>query len=190
MKEMKTADVAYQAVMELAETLRNADSRQVEIFASLIKEKKRIFVAGAGRSLLMLKAFAMRLMHVGFEVYIVGEVTTPAFLAEDLLVIATGSGETQSLVSIAEKAKSYGGTVAVLTIFEDSSIGKIADVAVKIPAFTDKLPVSEVNKKGILPGGSMFEEAVLLLGDALIVDLAKEHQVDTGKAFEKHANLE
>jgi 6-phospho-3-hexuloisomerase len=61
---------------------------------------------------------------------------------------------------------------------------------VKIPAYTDKRPESETNQKGILPGGSMFEEAVLLLADSLIVELALEQKIPTDRAFEKHANLE
>lgn len=187
---MNSVQIAQQAAIELAETISTIDNEQVKILTSLIKEKKRIFVTGAGRSLLMLKGFAMRLMHIGFEVFIVGEVTTPAFLSDDLLIVATASGETKSLVSNAIRAKEYGGSVVVLTIFEDSTIGKIADQVVKIPAYTDKLPEGEKNKRGILPGGSMFEEAVLILGDSLIVELADEHEVDTSKAFENHANLE
>ncbi|GCF94614.1 6-phospho 3-hexuloisomerase [Enterococcus florum] len=187
---MNSVQVAQQAAIELAGTISNIDDEQVKVLTSLIKEKKRIFVTGAGRSLLMLKGFAMRLMHIGFDVFIVGEVTTPAFLADDLLIVATASGETKSLVSNSTRAKEYGGSVVALTIFEDSTIGKIADQVVKIPAYTDKLPESDINKRGILPGGSMFEEAVLLLGDSLIVELANEHKVDTSKAFENHANLE
>ncbi len=187
---MNSVEVSHKAAIELAETLKNMDVNQVNKLVSLIRNKQRIFVTGAGRSLLMLKGFAMRLMHIGFEAYIVGEVTTPAFLPNDLLLVASASGETKSLVSIADRAKEYGGAVVVLSIFEKSILGKIADEVVKIPAYTDKLPENELNKKGILPGGSMFEEAVLLLGDSLIVELANAHKIDTSKAFENHANLE
>lgn len=187
---MNSVEVSHRAAIELAETLKNIDVKQVDELVSLIRNRKRIFVTGAGRSLLMLKGFAMRLMHIGFEVYIVGEVTTPAFLESDLLIVASASGETKSLNSNAIRAKEYGGAVVVLSIFEQSSLGKIADKVVKIPAYTDKLPESDLNRKGILPGGSMFEEAVLLLGDSLIVELANDHKIDTSKAFENHANLE
>lgn len=187
---MNSVNNAYLAAIELANTLKRINPEQVEKLAAAIKSSQRIFVCGAGRSLLMLKGFAMRLMHLGFEVYIVGEVTTPAFLADDLLLVASASGETKSLVANAQKAKEYGGRVIALTIFADSSLGKIADVIVQIPAYTDKLPESTANRKGILPGGSMFEEAVLLLGDSLILALADARQIDLDKAFDKHANLE
>lgn len=187
---MNAIEIACQASSELTNTLSRVDVDSINSLLKFINTKKRIFLSGAGRSLLMLKGFAMRLMHVGFEVYIVGEVTTPAFLPDDLLIVASASGETASLISISEKAKGYGGSVAVFTIFEESSLGLNGDVVVKIPAYTDKIPASEENKMGILPGGSMFEEAVLLLADSIIVELAANQKVDTNKAFENHANLE
>jgi 6-phospho-3-hexuloisomerase len=47
---------------------------------------------------------AMRFMHLGYTVFIVE--TTPAILEGDLLLVASGSGTTSSVVSSAEKAKS------------------------------------------------------------------------------------
>lgn len=121
----------------------------------------------------MLKAFAMRLMHIGLKVHVVGDVVTPALKNGDLLLLASASGETASLVNVATKAKQLGGTVALLTIFPESTLGNLAEVVVRIPAYTDKLPDGLDNVKGILPGGSLFEEAVMVLGDAMIVNLAQ-----------------
>jgi 6-phospho 3-hexuloisomerase len=187
---METKEVAYRAAMELADTLKKIDQQQVNQLVNEIKQAKRIFVSGAGRSLLMLKGLAMRLMHLGYEVYIVGEVTTPAFLSEDLLILASASGETTSLVNTASKANKIGGKIISLTIFPESTLANLSTGIIRIPAYTDKLPESDENQKGILPGGSMFEEAVLLLADSMIVELALEQKVPTDRAFEKHANLE
>ena len=98
---METKEVAYTAAMELANTLKNIDQEEIDRLATGIKQAKRIFVSGAGRSLLMLKGLAMRLMHLGYDVYVVGEVTTPAFLPDDLLILASASGETTSLINTA-----------------------------------------------------------------------------------------
>ena len=92
---METKEVAYTAAIELAETLKKIDQKQIDQLATSIKQAKRIFVSGAGRSLLMLKGLAMRLMHLGYEVYVVGEVTTPAFLSEDLLIVASAFFQNQ-----------------------------------------------------------------------------------------------
>lgn len=74
----------------------------------------------------MLKAFAMRLMHIGLKVHVVGDVVTPALQKGDLLLLASASGETASLVNVATKAKQLGGTVVLLTIFPESTLGKLA----------------------------------------------------------------
>lgn len=187
---METKEVAYTAAKELASTLKKIDQSQIDQLVKCIKQAQRIFVSGAGRSLLMLKGLAMRLMHLGYEVYVVGEVTTPAFLPDDLLILASASGETTSLINTASKASKIGGKIISMTVFPESTLGKLSTGVIRIPAYTDKLPESEENQKGILPGGSMFEEAVLLLADSLIVELALEQNVPTDRAFEKHANLE
>ena len=92
----------------LEELSRNAEQiRQEELegFADQIQKAKRVFVAGAGRSGFVARAFSNRLMHLGLTVYFVGEPTTPAIQEGDLLVIASGSGETGSLKVMAQKAK-------------------------------------------------------------------------------------
>lgn len=187
---MTTVEIAAKAANELSDTLSRIDPKQTDALMDAIVGAKRIFLAGAGRSMLMLRAFAMRLMHVGFTAYLVGDTTTPALEAGDLLIVGSGSGETSGLVSMADKAKKYGGRLAVMTIFPDSALGKKADVMVRIPAYTDKLPEDENNRRCTLPGGSMFEQAMLLLADAMVIPLAGKSGIPTDRAFSRHANLE
>lgn len=59
--------------------------------------------------------------------------------------------------------------MATCSIFPESTLRKLDDVFVKIPAYTDKLPVSEENQPNILPGRSMFEISMLILFDSLIL---------------------
>jgi len=84
-------------LQELSRTVSDVDPSSLERLARTLLDAKRIFVAGSGRSGLMMRAFAMRLMHMGFPVFIVGDTTTPAIGKEDLLVIGSGSGETGAL---------------------------------------------------------------------------------------------
>ena len=136
-----------------------------------------------------MRAFSMRLMHLGFESYVVGDTTTPAFEKEDLLILGSGSGETGGLINVANKAKKIGGTVAVLTIRRESTLGRLADLLVEIPAYTDKVE-DPGSRRPILPGGSMFEQSMLVLGDALVLPLGERAGVPTDRAFSRHANLE
>ena len=107
---------------------------------------------------------------MGLTVYVMGEVVTPAIREGDLLLIGSGSGETDSLVAAAKRAKAFGANLALITIFPDSSIGRIADEVVRINAPTSKAETSFVS---IQPGGSCFEQSMLLLLDAFVIRIAE-----------------
>ncbi len=187
---MHTVDTAAKAANELSQTLARVNPAEVDALIGEILAAKTVFLAGAGRSLLMLRAFAMRLMHVGFTAHLVGDTVTPALREGDLLIIGSGSGETSGLVAMGKKVKQLGGRLAVISIFPESTLGKAADVVVRIPAYTDKLPESADNRRCTLPGGSMFEQGILLLGDSVILPLSEKTDTPTDRAFARHANLE
>lgn len=186
---MNVTETAAAAAMELSKTLGKIDEDQVNLLMEAVCRAKKVYVYGAGRSMLALRCMAMRLMHLGFEAYVVGDTTTPAFEKEDLLILGSGSGETSGLVNVAQKAKKIGGTMAVLTIKKESTLAKLSDVLVEIPAYTDKVDYSDMERP-ILPGGSMFEQSMLVLGDAMVLPLAERAGIPTDRAFERHANLE
>lgn len=187
---METKEIARIAGLEISEIESKINPAQIEMFMQDIMDAKKIYVCGAGRSLLMLRCFAMRLMHIGFDAYVVGDTTTPAFEEGDLLIVGSASGETSNLISIAQRAKGYGGKIAVCSIFDDSTLGKLADSFIRIPAYTDKKPENEDNKKNILPGGSMFEISMEVLFDSMIIPLGERKSIATNKYFSRHANLE
>ena len=84
-------------------------------------------VAGAGRSGLVARAFAMRLRHLGVEAFVVGETITPALQKGDTLVAFSGSGETNSIVDYCEMVREIGGRIGLITATPTSRIGQIAD---------------------------------------------------------------
>ena len=174
---------------ELTKCLGSIDEGAAEKALSMIDSAERVFCAGAGRSGLGIRAFAMRLMHMGKTAYVVGETTTPGIRKNDLLVIGSGSGRTASLVAAAEKAKKLGVKVLLFTIDPDSPIGKIADVSVKFPAPSEKAQGGDI-AVSIQPMGSLFEQSLLLLLDCLIVNLMARHDQTSGAMFTNHANLE
>lgn len=186
---MEVKSIASAAACELAETLQKVDEEQIGQLLHAILKAKKIYVSGAGRSLLMMRGIAMRLMHLGFESYVVGDTTTPAFEKDDLLIIGSGSGETSGAINIVNKAKKLGGTIAVLTIKKESSLGRLADILVEIPGFTPKVSYENM-KRTVLPSGSLFEQCLLVLGDSLVIPLAKEKNIVLEGEFSRHANLE
>jgi 6-phospho-3-hexuloisomerase len=175
-------------VQELSRTIELISDEEAEELVNKILESNKIFVAGAGRSGFMGKSFVMRMMHMGIDAYIVGETVTANLEPSDLLIIGSGSGETKTLVPIAEKAKNIGGTVAAITISPDSTIGKLADIVVKLPGAPKDQSTGDYQT--IQPMGSLFEQTMLLFYDALILRFMEKKGLDSNKMYGKHANLE
>ena len=177
-----------QVLEELEGALSAISPGEAKAFADAILNAERIFVAGAGRSGLAAKAFAMRLMHLGLPVFVAGETTTPGIRAGDLIVIGSGSGATVSLAGMAEKAKAVGASVALVTIFPASRIGSLADLVVEIPAPTPKASASRLTS--IQPMGSLFEQSLLLFLDITVMELMARKATNSDAMFQRHANLE
>lgn len=185
---MDTAGYMQEIVKELQRSAGQIAPGEAEQFAELLQRSGKIFVAGAGRSGLMGKAFAMRLMHAGRDAYVVGETVTPGIGPGDVLVLGSGSGETKSLVAMAEKAKALGAAVAAVTITPDSPIGRLADLIVKLPG--SPKDQSTGNYSTIQPMASLFEQTLLLFYDAVILRLMEQTGQTTTNMYGKHANLE
>ncbi|MTE23682.1 6-phospho-3-hexuloisomerase [Microbacterium sp. ZXX196] len=155
--------------------------------ADAVADSDRVFVHGAGRSGIALRMTAMRLAHLGLRVHVVGDATTPAIARGDLLLVASGSGTTGSIVRAAESARAAGARVAVWTTASDSPLGRLADVVAVIPAAA-KQDRSEAASAQY--AGSLFEQAVVLAGDALFHQLWRAGGQSADELWPRHANLE
>jgi 6-phospho-3-hexuloisomerase len=185
---MQTSKYLAEILNELKPSVNLLDDQQAEKLVNGILKSKKIFVAGAGRSGFMAKSFAMRMMHMGLDAYVIGETVTPNLEQDDILIIGSGSGETKSLISMAEKAKGLDGTVAVVTINPDSTLGTMADFSVKLPGSPKDR--SEGDYKTIQPMASLFEQTLLLFFDAIILRFMEKKGLDNTTMFGRHANLE
>ncbi|MEM4024747.1 MAG: SIS domain-containing protein, partial [Metallosphaera sp.] len=96
----------------------------------------KVLVMGAGRSGLVGRAFAMRLLHLGYNAYVLGETIVPAIRENDLAIAISGSGRTKLIVTAAEAARDAKARLIALTSYHDSPLGKLADVVVEIPGRT------------------------------------------------------
>ena len=176
---------------ELAQCYSLMDEEQIQELERRVKKANRIYVAGAGRSLLMIRGFAMRLMHMGFISYVVGETVTLAIAPGDLLIIASGSGSTGTLTSIATKCKKIGADLALITAAPNSIIGNMADHIVEIPTYTCKME-GEPKRESVQLGGNTFEQSVLLVCDAIIIDIVNNMSLEESNTtlMRRHAKLE
>lgn len=184
---MNTQFYTRQILEELDLVARRMDPNAGEAMYEAIARADRIFVAGAGRSGLAARGFAMRLMHLGLRAYVCGEIATPGFRPDDLLIIVSGSGETESLAAMAGKVKRIGGRIALVTVRPESTIGSKADITVCVPAPT---PKAENSFRSIQPMGSLFEQSCFLMLDAIVMELMVKMNETEESMFARHANLE
>lgn len=182
--------LAQTIVRELGICLAAMSADQVSTALHAIKSSERVFVAGAGRSGLAMRALAMRLMHFGKNTFVVGDVTTPAIARDDLLLIGSGSGSTGSLQVMAQRARGAGARILLITIVPNSPIGELADCVVRVPAPSPKAKNAMGTVNSIQPMGSLFEQTLFLLGDVLVLSLMAEHGIESDVMFTRHANLE
>jgi 6-phospho-3-hexuloisomerase len=147
---------------ELAGVLDRVDAGAfAELVAAFDNLRQRWFFSGQGRSGLAAQMAAMRFMHLGRNVHFVGEVSAPSIRKGDALLIISGSGETPVSVNFARLAKSEGADVVTLTYKPAGSLAKIADVVMPVPI--------EATRQF---GGSLFEQACLILLDSVVLALA------------------
>lgn len=174
-------------LLRVAERTSVANAHQLIDLADLVDDSRRVFVLGAGRSGLALRMTAMRLMHLGLDVHVVGDTTTPAIAAGDLLLTASGSGTTESIVRAAERASAIGARIGAITTAETSPLSELADVVVRVPA-AQKLDRSADASQQY--AGSLFEQAVVVIGDGLFHALWQRQGTSADDLWPRHANLE
>ncbi|WP_168120459.1 6-phospho-3-hexuloisomerase [Paenibacillus sp. HB172176] len=185
---MQTVQYVEQILKELRHSSSLISDDEAKQLLHCIHRSPKVFVAGAGRSGLMMRAFAMRMMQMGIEAYVVGETSTPNLDRGDLFILGSGSGETKSLVGMAEKARGLGGEVGLITISPESTLGRLANFTVQLQG-TPKNQLTQMDKT-IQPMGALFEQSLFLFCDALILKLMEMKEIDSAAMFSRHANLE
>jgi 6-phospho-3-hexuloisomerase len=173
---------------EIEHVLSEVDETKIDTFAEQLLAPPRVFVTGEGRSGLMAKAFAMRMMHLGLTVYVVGETTTPALTGKDALVAVSGSGTTEGTVQVVQQAKGAGCTVFVVTANPDSPLAALAAHTLIIPAATKWRRTGE--SATAQPLGSLFDQCCHITLDAVCLHIAERKGISNEIARQRHTNVE
>lgn len=186
---MKKNDVFYESVdyiqKKIKGILERVPKEDIKKVKELFFKSNRIFVYGAGRSGLVAKAFAIRLVHLGFQTFVIGETICAPVTKNDLVIIVSGSGETIPAVMTAEIARKLGAHVVSITGKRDSQIAKFADVTIFISAACD-----EVERKKYAPLGTLFEASTWILLDGIVADLLHAKNETEENMRKRHATLE
>jgi 6-phospho-3-hexuloisomerase len=171
---------AHEVILEeLRKAVASVPEEQVKALVALLRAAPAVFVTGEGRSGLIARCFAMRLVHLGMAAHVVGGTTTPALGTGDLLLAVSGSGETDLTRTVARLASQAGGKVAIVTGRGDSPLAAAADVAVVIRA-----------ERSAQYGRSLFEQSALIVLDAIAMQLQQEIERTSEQMDARHANLE
>lgn len=160
----------------------------IEGIVQAITTAKHIFLAGAGRSGVAIQAFTNRLLHLGFDVSVVGEISSPHSHPGDLLIICSGSGETSSLKNLAQSAQLAQVNIALLTTKPDSTIGQLANSVIKLPGKAK----ADITSDDVFtqPMGSEFEQLAFLTFDGIVMNLMDAIGETSDSMFTRHADFE
>ncbi|UEX89891.1 6-phospho-3-hexuloisomerase [Staphylococcus ratti] len=180
------AALNYQLILkEIEQTLRSIHEEHACHFEQKILDANRVFVAAKGRSGFVANSFAMRLNQLGKQTHVVGEATTPSIQKGDMFIVISGSGTTAHLKLLAEKAKDVEAEVFLIMTNSASTIGKLADGVIELPAGTKY--DAEGSKQ---PLGSLFEQSAQILLDSFVLNLQQRLNVSEETMQHNHANLE
>jgi 6-phospho-3-hexuloisomerase len=167
---------------ELTSVASRVDRDEMAELVDTVAGAKRIFVAGMGRSGLMARALAMRLMHLKFDVRVVGDTTTPSIRAGDLLICCSRYGRSRSLRTYIDKAHEEGAAAAVITMTPDTPLAEQADHVFVIP-------VEEAGGSR-QPLGTVFEQSLLLYCDAMVLMAMGKLRISESDMASQHTQLE
>ncbi len=174
--------IIKEAINDIINNLRDMensiDEETVNRLIETLTSASNVFVLGLGRSGLVAKAFAMRLMHLEINVFVVGETITPAINEGDVLIAISGSGRTSYIVNAAGIARERGARVVAITSYPDSDLGKVSDLTVTIRGRTKIDGEKDYMTRQIrgnhhsrTPLGTLFEISALVFLDGLIAEL-------------------
>lgn len=180
---------------EVKKLLDSMQPKNTDAFEEAIINANRIFFTGAGRSGLMVRSFAVRLMQLGYAAYIVGDDCTPSIRAGDLLIVASSSGEKKSIMYIAQKAKEAGAKVALITQSKESSLARMSDILLCFTAVlkqgaptTDGWNLNDYTS--VRTFSAAFEQSIVALGDAIACRLMIETKISLSVVYYNASNLE
>ena len=185
---MVSRDCVALTLGECEKILSAVREEDTEHLIQKILSARRVFFVGVGRVMLSLQAVAKRLAHLGIDAHVVGEITEPAIQKGDLLIAASGSGESIFPKEIAKKAKALGIEVVMIGSNKESTLASIADFMVRVPTNTKMKHPDEIPSEQIIT--SLFEQFLLLYGDILAKMIVEKKHIDMSALWQYHANLE
>ena len=176
------------ALAELGEVADGIDPAQIDTACRMIADAAHIMLYGCGREGLQLQGFAMRLHHLGKPVSIQGDMAAPPMKAGDLFIVSAGPGALSTVSALIGQAKAGGASVLFLTGQPKTKTAKLADHTILIPAQT--MANDQCKGSSRLPMGSLYEGALFVLFEAMILKLVPVLGETSESIRARHTNME
>ena len=177
------------ALAELGTVFARLDDAQVDVVVERLAQARRIVVFGGGRERLQIMGFAMRLFHMGLQAAVEGDMTTPAVGPGDVLLVTCGPGYISTAQALMGVAKEAGAEVILITAQPKGRIAPLADMILHLPAQT-MADDQGAAKTSVLPMGSLFEGALFVLFEVMVLKLKARLDISADDMRANHTNLE
>ncbi|MBN1394168.1 MAG: SIS domain-containing protein [Pirellulales bacterium] len=187
-EQNRLQEYSRQVAAEIRETLERIDVAEVERLIDALTAARRVFIHAVGRVLLSLQCLGKRLNHLGIECQSVGAMDEKPIGPEDLLLIASGSGESRLPAEIARIAKNKGARLALITSADRSTIKSLSDVVVHLPCPTKNEPRRGVASVQLM--STLFDQSLHVFSDVLALDIQDRKHLRHDEVWQRHANLE
>ena len=186
---MAGSTVYRDALDELGAVFDRVDDEAVDAAVARIAAARSVVVFGGGREGLQIRGFAMRLFHMGRQVAVVGDMTCPAVGPGDLFLVTVGPGEISTALALMGVARAAGADILLLTAQPEGRCAALADSALLIPAQTMANDQGAA-AKSTLPMGSLYEGALFVLFEVMVLKLRAALAVSPDDMRARHTNLE
>lgn len=172
---MGTVIDSYKYIMKNLENLGEVKEDKVENICKMLLDSSSIFIYGVGRSGIVGRMFAMRLVQLGLKAYFVGETIAPIITDKDLVLLISGTGETQGTMLVAQICRKVNAKIVSITSSEKTSIYRASDF---------RVVVKTNEPSDLAPLGTLFEISSLVLLDAIVastMNMKGENEEDMRK---------
>jgi len=159
---------------------------EVEKLLNAIAQAKCIQVFGMGRMKCAVRAFVMRLMHMGFNAHVVYDTTCPNIGPGDLLI--ANAACTTIGYTVMQFAKRTGAMVVAITANPNSKAAGLCDFVVTLSGQVHGGRPYEI--PSIQPMAALFEQTIFVFEDIIIQLLMKKMNITTAQMAKRHTNLD
>lgn len=187
MKARDTEVLFAGAIDEIRTVLEAGAAAEVDRLCDELQRARTIACYGVGREGLMMRALCMRLMHLGLDAHMVGDMTTPAVGEGDLMLVSAGPGSFSTVKALLGVAHSAGARTAVVTAQPEGEVPRAADTVIHLRAQT---MADDKGGASVLPMGSLYEAAMLVFFDIVSIVLRDRTGQTADGMRSRHTNLE